>query len=227
MKRHAWMSSLAVAAALATAPAPALAQNCGGFTDVFTTDNYCNAVEWLKNRQITLGCTSTTLYCPSQAVSRGAMALFLNRLGIAVSPKTLTAQDVTPATTIAPNQFQQMCPTATFPAQTYPQIVRARGSISIPATGNLLVLTYYVSQSQAPSFVDMSTTPLQVGPVNGVQNLTWSARGLLIPPNNAVNFVIAVVNPAGSGSNLVLGAGRCAIEVDILNASPTSPPFDE
>ena len=40
-----------------------------------------------KNRAITTGCTSTTLYCPTDNVSRLAMAAFMNRLGDALTPE--------------------------------------------------------------------------------------------------------------------------------------------
>ena len=68
----------------------ALAAPCGGFTDVDDTNPatapFCANVQWLKNRAITLGCTSTTAYCPFDVVSRLAMAAFMNRLGTALTP---------------------------------------------------------------------------------------------------------------------------------------------
>ena len=50
------------------------------FTDVAAGETYCTSTEWLKNRNITLGCTATT-YCPNDYVTRAQMALFMNRLG--------------------------------------------------------------------------------------------------------------------------------------------------
>jgi hypothetical protein len=52
---------------------------CAGFTDVDSTSPFCASVEWLKNQGITVGCTSTTLYCPDNPVTRLAMAVFLKR----------------------------------------------------------------------------------------------------------------------------------------------------
>lgn len=43
----------------------ATAAPCAGFTDVDDTvvgASFCQNVEWLKNRQVTLGCTSVTLF---------------------------------------------------------------------------------------------------------------------------------------------------------------------
>ena len=69
---------------------PAAAQPCAGFTDVSGTSSFCPNVEWLKNRAITVGCTSATLYCPNDPVTRLSMAIFMNRLGVALTPIELT-----------------------------------------------------------------------------------------------------------------------------------------
>jgi hypothetical protein len=49
---------LGLAAALFLGAQAAGAAPCAGFTDVDSTDAFCPNVEWLKNRAITLGCTS-------------------------------------------------------------------------------------------------------------------------------------------------------------------------
>ena len=78
-------SALLVSALLVIGmPAAATAAPCAGFTDVDTDDPakapFCNSVEWMKNRAITLGCSST-LYCPDDYVTRLQMAAFIYRLG--------------------------------------------------------------------------------------------------------------------------------------------------
>ena len=72
----------------------AQAAPCAGFTDVDDTSPFCGNVTWLKNRGITLGCTSTTLFCPSDFVSRLQMAAFMNRLGDSLFPLTCAAGQV-------------------------------------------------------------------------------------------------------------------------------------
>ncbi len=85
-----WMLLLS----LAFAPLPALGQsNCGGFIDVSPADFFCNNVEWIANRLVTLGCTATE-YCPNNFVLRSQMAAFLNRLGDALTPTILRTTDV-------------------------------------------------------------------------------------------------------------------------------------
>jgi hypothetical protein len=71
---------------LAFAASPvALAAPCG-FIDVDDANPahapFCDSVEWLKLRNITLGCNLPgTLYCPNDPVSRLHMAAFMYRLG--------------------------------------------------------------------------------------------------------------------------------------------------
>jgi hypothetical protein len=112
-------SALALAAAT-FAPA-ALAQTCAGFTDVpddgTAPGAFCPNVEWLKNRAITLGCTSTTLYCPNQNVTRLQMAAFMNRLGTALTPTFLRRkQDGTQLGALNYSGVQTLCETGAPPA---------------------------------------------------------------------------------------------------------------
>jgi hypothetical protein len=82
---------------LAFAPLPALGQsNCGDFIDVSPTDFFCQNVEWIANRLVTLGCTATE-YCPNNFVLRSQMAAFLNRLGTALTPTILRTIEAPPA----------------------------------------------------------------------------------------------------------------------------------
>lgn len=50
------------------------------FSDVKTSAFYHSAVNAIANANITVGCTRTR-YCPDSAVTRGQMAVFLNKLG--------------------------------------------------------------------------------------------------------------------------------------------------
>ena len=96
--------------ALALAPLPAFAQACVGFTDVQQTDFFCDEVEWMKNRGVTLGCTATA-YCPNDSVTRAQMALFMTRLGRVLSPVILRATDAVVQSAFNPPVV--MCNTAT------------------------------------------------------------------------------------------------------------------
>ena len=73
--------------------ASALTARCAGFTDVDSASPFCDEVQWMKNRGVTLGCTATE-YCPNQDVTRLQMALFMFRLGDTLFPSTCTAGQV-------------------------------------------------------------------------------------------------------------------------------------
>jgi Chaperone of endosialidase len=65
--------------ALTSFVVPVHAQICTPFTDVSAQDPFCDNIQWMYNRGVTLGCT-TTAYCPAQFVRRDQMAAFMNRL---------------------------------------------------------------------------------------------------------------------------------------------------
>src|SRR5687767_7859156 len=63
------------------------------FSDVPPTAIFHDAVDWMVNRGVTLGCTAGQ-FCPNDNVTRAQMALFMNRLGVALTPTLLpTAKD--------------------------------------------------------------------------------------------------------------------------------------
>ena len=74
----------------------AFAAPCAGFVDVDSASAFCGNVDWLKNREITLGCTASQ-YCPDEPVGRLQMAAFMNRLGKALQPVFLHAQQLKPS----------------------------------------------------------------------------------------------------------------------------------
>lgn len=70
-----------LATVLVIAPAAALATN--SFTDVDSGDFFHDAVDWMKDNGVTVGCNPSggnTRYCPDDFVTRGQMAVFLQRL---------------------------------------------------------------------------------------------------------------------------------------------------
>jgi hypothetical protein len=52
------------------------------FTDVPSSNQFHNAIDWMKDNNITVGCNppSNTRYCPNDSVTRGQMAAFMKRL---------------------------------------------------------------------------------------------------------------------------------------------------
>ena len=120
-----WTAGWLVAMTIAIAPA-ALAAPCAEFTDVEDASGFCPNVEWLKNRSITLGCTTATLYCPNDPVNRLQMAAFMNRLGTALTPVQLPV-DVAPGA-IDLDLSPVVCQTQAFAVADFPR--RAYADVS-------------------------------------------------------------------------------------------------
>ena len=224
------LAALAVAAVMGLASTGAAAQLCGGgsaaggFDDVLTTNNFCTATLWMKNRGVTLGCTNA-LYCPGDVVTRASMALFMNRLGTALTPQFQNRQSAMAATNLTPGNFVPFCFGGPLAAVNYPRTARARGTINVPAAGPELSMFLVMTLNGTP-YVNMNTLFNRVNAPNGRVNISWSSNALSVPPGQTVGFAIGISNSAGAGT-LVLGAGECAIEADVTNTNPTSPPFDE
>ena len=83
-----FLLALLLAAGVAKPPA-AIAAPCAGFADVDDSSQFCRNVEWVRNRLVTLGCTSTSAYCPNDVVTRLSMAAFLHRFADAMTPDRL------------------------------------------------------------------------------------------------------------------------------------------
>jgi hypothetical protein len=224
-----------LAATLGGVSTNAAAAPCGatagfpGFQDVQDTDIFCNAAQWLRNRAITVGCTSTTTYCPADAVTRGAMALFLNRLGQAVTPVFVSRQSATgTGIPINPGDFIPFCETQVtdIPAVNYPRQLRARGTITAPLSGSAIGLNLYRRFNGGP-YTSMVTVEALVQNPSGDQVIHWSSGIIPLPPANSATVAVGLIN-RGTTNPLVLGNnGRCAIEVEAFNANPASAPFDE
>ena len=89
--RHAAVVGLVAVLGVVVSPV-ALSAPCADFTDVEDSHGFCANVEWIKNRSVTAGCTSATLFCPGNPVTRLQMAAFMNRLGTALTPLHLPVE---------------------------------------------------------------------------------------------------------------------------------------
>ena len=135
MKQSVFVAAFGATLSACLASGAATAANCGTFTDVDDNAIYCPATQWLKNRAVTLGCTSATLYCPNDTVTRASMALFMNRLGVALTPKFISGQSGVAATSLPVGMFVPVCIMQGPPAVSFPQVSRASGSVGITASG--------------------------------------------------------------------------------------------
>ena len=97
------------------------------FTDVPTSAYYHDAVDWIADRGITSGC-SATQYCPNNAVKRGDMALFLQRLGQVVEP--VLATDDENGVTLDIDADPVVCQTTAVLTGAYPKVAIFNGHFS-------------------------------------------------------------------------------------------------
>lgn len=230
------LAVLAVAAVLGTVSTGAAAAPCGGgsagtgFDDVQDTDSFCNSAQWLKNRAISLGCGSGANYCPVDNVTRAAMALFLNRLGNAITPKYVRRATTTGGgNTLKPTTLIAVCDTleTDLPAVNYPQRVRARGTVVAPLSGSAVGLGFYRSYDGGTTRFTMNTlsTELLLSTPSGETMLHWSSNIITVPPGNAVTVSMGIIN-RGAGTLTVGSGGRCALEVEAVSAISGTAPFD-
>lgn len=234
--RRAALAAVVAAAVMGSLSTGASAALCGGgsagtgFDDVQDTDVFCNSTQWMKNRGITLGCGAGTNYCPGDSVSRASMALFMNRLGNAITPKYVRrAASTGGGNAVAPTNSIQVCETlpTDLPAVNYPQRVRARGTVVVPVSGSAVGLGFYRSYDGGTTRFSMNTlsTELLLNSPNGEHVLHWSSNLLTVPPGTVVTLSIGVIN-RGAGTLTVGAGGRCALEVESVSAISDTAPFD-
>lgn len=115
------------AAAQALPPWAASSGPCGGFTDVDPAAPSCAAVEWVKNRGITLGCT-TNAYCPTATVTREQLALMLYRAS--ATPEVISIRDRTESENQAWQSNTNACGDL-IPAKPYPRTAVVQAALSL------------------------------------------------------------------------------------------------
>lgn len=220
----------AAALVLPLAPAsPLHAAPCAGFTDVDDSSTFCKNVEWLKNRGITLGCTSQTLYCPAALVTRVAMALFLQRLGNAITPTTVAGYNTGSFLDIDPQPV--LCPTG---AQT-PSFSRTAHGVGIvlawaaAAASIDVTITPVVRENQAGPWTPTVGTP---GSWSTTGNASQKATVVLFPPQSltpgtAYQWGLRVSRTPGSAHAGDVAGWNCQIVIDVENRVTTASPYDD
>jgi hypothetical protein len=209
------LRALAVASLIVTPVA--LAAPCSGFTDVQDTDPLCPNVDWLRNRAITLGCTSSTLFCPTDIVTRLSMAAFMNRLGTALTPVFYYKESSGASLNLATKTT--ICQTQGIPPAVYSRDAHVGGVLSGQAIGTAMPTVRVVAS------IDNGANwyggfPSSGSDTNGFVNLTvWQGNFTLVP--TTLTYLIGL-EVQGSGS---LGAWTCQIQAMVVSKTGTSAPY--
>lgn len=209
------------------------AQSCVGFTDVTVADSFCGSVEWIRNRGVTLGCTTAPAYCPFDNVSRAQMALFMSRLGKALTPVVLHREQSQNNVTVGPGE-QVICETADFTiaADSFPRLARFNGTVyGQPTSAQSWLQGWWMYSTDAGATWNYPGT-WQTNQFAGrdwagvaqVAGFTVLAPPLALQPGSTYRFGIFVngYSQAYTFSPLV-----CQAEVTIGNANPNTSPLDE
>jgi hypothetical protein len=199
------------------------------FTDVPDSHTFHNAIDWMKDNNITVGCNppANTQYCPDDNVKRGQMAAFMKRLAEnnVVDAATLDGKDSTEYLAVTSAQsFDWFGGPNIFLAAAGTPIVET--SITAPVAGHLLVMGHAaVGNATASEFItiwialDGGTCGIAaVTPANSVDGATTYASPDLAgeDASTAVNGLVAV--SAGAHTVTLCGAST-ASGGEVFNAT--------
>lgn len=211
----------ALALALLLAAAPASGAPCAGFTDVADTDAFCPAVEWLRNRAVTTGCTAST-YCPTSPVTRAAMALFMNRLGSALTPQLAFAESSLAG--VDPDAQPVVCQTAQTAAASHPRQALVSVAFAGVSAGDLgFSARPVVSSDNGASWQPLGAVAIRDS-VAGTAWVNAGASGIAsIPALQTARFAVRIERESGAAD---FASARCQVVASVMNANGTASPFD-
>ncbi len=222
-------SCLFLLACLLLASAGVRAQACVGFTDVPSSSPYCPNVEWLKNRGITLGCSSTTLYCPNDAVTRISMAAFMNRLGRALAVEPLFVEQTTGAIPLTSGPPEMRCITADTAATNYPRAVSVVGAMSGLADANAVAWRAVIHFSTDAGATWQSANGfggMRASSVASVwSNVAFETR-FDLDPGTTYRFAVGILRDDILVSTGNLADARCQLTAAVVNRNGTASPYD-
>jgi hypothetical protein len=198
---------------------------CAGFTDVEDTDPFCSSVDWLKNRSVTLGCTSATLYCPVAAVSRLAMAAFMNRLGVALTPQ-IPYQEASGPSLDLDSPPATVCATAAQAIADFPRFAGAGAVFSAQVGATAANVDLRLMQSvNGGAWTPISSQPSSTGGASKWINAAVHTIAVPLAVGNTYAFGLAATRSALPGSTGDLLTWRCQLQVVIHSRTGGSAPF--
>lgn len=224
MKRH---LLAVVGVVLGTSSLPAAAA-CGDFSDVDESAFYCNNVEWMKNRAVTLGC-EVGLYCPDSFVLRSQMAAFMHRLGTVLTPAVSHMElDVGSIDfAILQSDSETLCATPIIPAVPYPRTAYGVAQYSSDAVV-ALGLNYSVNVVYSIDGVNWTPVSTVSHPVHvsvGAPGTHASTTGLVQVPADVPLQLGLRLSRATNVLALSLSASKCSLLSIVQSRDGTSTPF--
>jgi hypothetical protein len=194
-------------------------QTCAGFDDLDASHPMCPNVDWVRNRNVTLGC-SAFQYCGAEVVNRLSMAAFMNRAGSVVSPAVDGA--FSPSVSVYAGFYQ--CLTPVLPAADHPRRVLVDVMITgMPIFGAGDVELRAVAERQF-LFAAFGASSRGTAVAGEAMTLTASAAFDVPPDIGDFHFGLQASQPPGGPSYSL--DGGCATRIVILNRNDTHAPYD-
>lgn len=195
------------------------------FSDVPAADINCSSVEWLKNRQVTLGCGGS-LYCPTQAVNRTAMALFMNRLADAVVQQPVRASLNPGALNLTTDPTANVPCTAIVALVGYPRtlVVTAHGSFKTNVAADIGLQILYTTDGNTNNYIGAPGVNMFTTASPTVWGHVSRSTVIQVAAGEAVKIGTGFYSPAGNPS---VTDSRCEITGEIQSRTGTGMPFDE
>jgi hypothetical protein len=202
--------------------APVAFALCSGFTDVDGASGFCPSIDWLRNRAITVGCTSNTVFCPDSTVTRLQMAAFMNRLGNALTPTIVYQQESN--TTLDLSSAPTVCITGALDAAAYPRAASFGAVLNMlagAATG--VQLDIAISIDDGATWVPQGTSQQMSGSgtARWVNGTTWQGN-IPLAPNTAYRFGLRVSGQSGTAA---LNSWSCQLKGIVASRSGSGAPF--
>lgn len=217
--------ALIAAAAIAGVSSSARAAACSGFLDVDDQSGFCPNVDWLKNRAITLGCTSINQYCPGNEVTRLQMAAFMNRLGVAMTPAVLYGEGTGGALDLD-SPPQALCATNALAGASYPRSVQLGASLTAQAGASAagVSLTLVQSTNGGTTWTALNALPATIAGASKRMNASvWKHVDLAVGTNYL--FGLRVARTAGTGTTGGLTGWTCQVKGVAMSRQGSSAPF--
>lgn len=214
-------TALAAAMPFSAAHADPCANGTSSFTDVPDSSIYCTNTQWMKNRGVTSGCAATS-YCPGDVVSRASMALFMNRLGIAMSTATVFREDIPGAFTATSTGVVQ-CVSTPVEVAGFPRTAHINGSFAGTSVAAMTVRAItVVSTDGGGTWTPTATHYLRSSAAAGswAQSTSFGNRDLTV--GQTYLFGLSIASDAVSQS---ISDSRCQLLVNVNNRNGATAPF--
>lgn len=197
---------------------PIAGQTCAGFDDLDAVHPLCPSVDWVRNRNVTLGCTGFQ-YCGADLVNRLSMAAFMNRVGRALSPGVEAASAVS---VLVASGFHQ-CLTA-LPDADHPRRVLVDVMVTGTPSGGAGDVELRAIASRQFQFLALGAAAVGTAVAGRSMALTATATFDVPAGANDLQFGLHLAPKVGLSSYSL--DGGCATRAIILNRNATHGPYD-